>query len=184
MTQEEYIEAMKRWGNGERMVPEAYVGGFENVCNHFAHWLDVQSRINKGDYVVEVGCGCGMSSRIYSLKSETQLSAIDKLEVIEICKIAYPTPGVIYSGIDLNKPNWAYDAGADVVVCIDVIEHVENKDIFLNELAILANEKTRYILSTPVGDDEISWHIHHWQSIEEFMDDVCRFLPRERVTRI
>jgi len=170
------------------MVPEVYSGGLMNVYDHFAHWQDISSRLNKDEFIIEVGCGCGLSSRIYSLKTEKPMYAVDKPNVVRMSAQMYPTPGVTYVGCDFNE-SWVYDnikihGMLDVVICVDVIEHIENKDLFLSELAKLPSDKGRFIICVPIGEDDNSWHVNHWQSTEEFMDDICRFLPRERVTKV
>lgn len=177
---------MEQWADGKRFVPEAFVGGIENVTSHFIHWQRVSELLNPGERVIEVGCGCGLSSRIYSLKTQYVVVAVDRLEVVVMSKQMYPTPGVHFAPADFNTewvPN-AWKGLFDVVVCVDVIEHVQNKDVMLSNLAILGHEQTRWILTTPIGPDDVPWHVHHWESVEVFLDDVCRYLPREKVIRV
>lgn len=185
MTQAEYLKQMEWWADGERFVPEAFVGGLDNLYSHFAHWQDIASKLNEGERAIEVGCGCGLSSRIYSLKTQCPLVAVDKKAVADFSTAAYPTPGVSFYGADFNTywvpENWNI---YDVVICVDVIEHVAAKDVMLENLAALGHGKTRWILSVPIGDDQVPWHVHHWQSIDEFLADVGRYLPLERVTRV
>ena len=185
MTQAEYLKQMEWWADGERFVPEAFIGGMSNVNSHFVHWQRVQELLNEGDRAIEVGCGCGLSSRIYSLKTKCELVAVDKPEVVSLSQQMYPTPGVTFHGADFNTDWYRKRMGKfDVVVCVDVIEHVQNKEVMLSNLAILGHEQTRWILTTPIGPDDVPWHVHHWESVEEFLDDVCRYLPRERVVRV
>jgi 2-polyprenyl-3-methyl-5-hydroxy-6-metoxy-1,4-benzoquinol methylase len=184
-TQEEYIAAMEQWANGERFVPEAYVGGYETLKSHFWHWLMAAERIEEGDRVLDAGCGSGMPARIYSLRSRCPVVAVDQPEAIKWARILYPTPGVTFVDRDFNASTWTLGLGPfDVVVCTDVIEHVQEKDVFLAGLAWVGHEKTRYLLTVPIGPDSNRWHVHSWPSSEDFMDDVCRFLPRDRTIKI
>lgn len=184
MTQEEYLRNMEWWADGERFVPDMFVGGLDNVHSHFAHWENIASMLHEGEKAIEIGCGCGLSSRIYSLRTKTRFVAVDKPEVVKMSSQMYPTPGVEYVGADFNT-RWAIKGCPfDVVICVDVIEHVREKDLFLKALASLGHSQTRWIVTTPIGDDDIPWHLYHWSSVEEFLDDVCRYLPRERVIRV
>ena len=188
MTQQEYLQGMKQWADGERLIPEAFTGGISNVMSHFSHWQQVSELLNEGDKAIEVGCGCGMSSRIYSLKTKRPFVAIDKPEVVQFSRMLYPTPGVLYGGADFNEDAWAWQLRKterfDAVICVDVIEHVQQKEVFLESLASLGHEKTRWIITAPIGEDQNPWHVHHWKSVEEFLDDVCRYIPVERIIRV
>ena len=189
MTQAEYLEGMKQWADGERMVPEAFVGGASNINSHFIHWQRAAELINEGDRVLEAGCGCGLPARIYSLKSRRPVWAVDQEYAVQWARVLYPTPGVHFRVGDFNNRDWLVGLGPfDVVVCIDVLEHVREKDVFLQALADMSHEGTRYILSVPITlipeEDTSPWHVHHWQTEEEFLADVGRILPAERVTRI
>lgn len=188
MTQEEYLKHMRSWADGERMVPEAAVGGLDNVVSHFTHWYRIAELLNEGDRVVEIGCGCGLPARIYSLKTQAPVVAVDKADVVALSRVFYPTPGVSFVVADFNNDLWLVPVKErgpfDVVVCVDVIEHVHNKGLFLSCLQALGGTETRYIVTTPIGDDDIPWHIHHWGTLKDFLDDVCRFLPRERTIRV
>jgi len=181
MTQEEYLKEMEWFANGERCVPEAFFGAPWDIYSHFHRWEVIQNELNEGDHAIELGCGCGITPRIYALRTKRPFVALDKLEVIEMAELLYPTPGIEYYAADFNE-HWAYDYGVfDIVICTHVIEHIKEKDLFLSELAKLAHNNTRYILDVPIGEDDNSFHIHHWESKEEFIDDVSAYIPRESI---
>ena len=187
MTQAEYLEGMKQWADGERMVPEAFTGGTSNVNSHFIHWQRAAELINEGDRVLEAGCGCGLPARIYSLKSRRPVVAVDQEHAVQWARVLYPTPGVSFVAGDFNLPDWTAGIGPfDVIVCIDVLEHIREMDVLLQAFLRVSHEDTRYILTTPIaGKDEGNpWHLHFWPTVEEFLEDVGRILPAERVTRI
>lgn len=186
MTQEEYLEGMKVWADGERMVPEAYIGGLDNVYSHFVHWEHVASLIDEGDKVLEAGCGCGLPARIYSLKSRCPVVAADQDYAVRWAEVLYPTPGVRFVSADFNRDDWAVGLGPfDSIVCIDVLEHIQEKDVFLSVLGGLGHESTKYIISAPIGgEDELSpnhWHLHFWHTKDDLLSDVGRFLPLSNV---
>jgi hypothetical protein len=181
--QREYLDAMMTWANGERMVPENFVGGLSNVNVHFAHWEAVANLLHEGERLIELGCGCGLPARIYSLRTRCAVVAMDQPAAIEMAQRCYPTPGVVFFGADFNEP---LEVGKyDVVVCTDVLEHVQEKDVLLQTMAGCDTGQTRYILTVPIGPTQESdpnpWHLHWWATVEEFLADVGRFLPLERV---
>jgi 2-polyprenyl-3-methyl-5-hydroxy-6-metoxy-1,4-benzoquinol methylase len=177
-----YLADLSWWADGERMVPEAFVGGIDNVISHFEHWSDMADMLREGERLLEIGCGCGMPSRIYSLRTHCEVVAVDKPEVIAVSSVMYRTPGVTFVGHDFNEP---FDLGTfDVVICVDVIEHIVNKDVLLQSLANADNGNTRWLLSVPIGPDKNSWHVTHWATAEDFANDISRFLPMDRVTVI
>jgi 2-polyprenyl-3-methyl-5-hydroxy-6-metoxy-1,4-benzoquinol methylase len=189
MTQAEYLSAMEQWADGERCVPEAFIGGLSNVYSHFAHWEAAANLIREGDRVLEAGCGCGLPARIYSLRSRRQVIAVDQDYAVKWSSVFYATPGVEFVAGDFNTAEWAIGRGPfDVVVCIDVLEHIREKDLFLRVLRVLSTDETRYILSVPIGREEDfvpnPWHLHFWPTHEDLLADVGRFLAPERVTRI
>jgi 2-polyprenyl-3-methyl-5-hydroxy-6-metoxy-1,4-benzoquinol methylase len=189
MTQQEYLEGMMKWADGERMVPEVFVGGASNVSCHFSHWEAAASLIHEGDLVLDAGCGCGLPARIYSLRSRRPVIAVDQDYAVQWAQLMYPTPGVTFMAADFNTTDWAQGFGPfDVIVCCDVIEHIQQKDVFLQSLAAVSHEATRYILTVPIGptreSDPNPWHLHWWATVEEFLADVGRFLPAERIVTI
>jgi 2-polyprenyl-3-methyl-5-hydroxy-6-metoxy-1,4-benzoquinol methylase len=189
VTQKDYIDGMERWADGERCVPEAFVGGLSNVWSHFAHWEAAANLIHEGDRVLDAGCGCGLPARIYSLRSKRTVVAADQDYAVKWAALMYPTPGVDFVEVDFNLPHWAEGEGPfDVVVCIDVLEHICEKDVFLNALQSVSVPETRYIFSVPIGKREDfapnPWHLHFWATHEELLEDLGRYLPAGNITRI
>ena len=183
MTQQEYLDGMKTWADGERLVPEKFVGRINNVINHFLHWEAVCQILQPGT-TIDVGCGCGMSSRIYSLALGAPVIAVDKPDVVKWSSVAYPTPGVKFVGCDLASQ---WDFGKfDNVVCIDVIEHIAEEHYvdFLKSLAGAGHRESKWILTTPIGEDNNPWHLRSWLSMRSFLDDVGRYIPVERIIRV
>ena len=183
MTQQEYLDGMKQWANGERFVPEKFVGRVNNWLNHMLHWEAVCQVLQAGS-IIDVGCGCGMSSRIYSLCMGVPVLAVDKPDVVKWSSIAYLTPGVEFVGCDLASK---WDFGKfDNVVCIDVIEHIGDEHYvdFLKSLGNAGHRESKWILTTPIGEDGNPWHLRSWPSIKAFLDDVGRYIPAKRIVRV
>ena len=175
-----YLRAMAAWANGERMVPEAFVGGLNNVVSHLAHWQDMANLLREGERLLEIGCGSGFPARVYSLRTRCEVVAVDKPEVIAISAVAYPTPGVRFVGHDLNEP---FDFGYfDAVIAVDVLEHIADLDTLLKNLSLCDTGNTRWQLCVPVGDcSPNDWHLQHWETREAFLSVVGRYLPIERI---
>ena len=93
--------------------------------------------LREGEHVIEFGCGCGLPAGIYSLRTKAEVMAIDKPEVVDWAKQLYPI-GVTFAGADFNKP--IFVGKYDVVIAVDVLEHVREKDIFLQTMASVITE--------------------------------------------
>ncbi len=122
--------------------------------------------------VVDVGCGVAgkLMSVIYPVCKD--VSGIDQKEAIEYCLSHYRHGRFLVD--NLEKPKLA-PGKFDVIICADVIEHMENPDKLLSYIKRLAAPGGYLVLSTPErdklrGEDCISSpkqeHVREWNNPE------------------
>lgn len=145
-----------------------------------AYFLALNTCINEGATVLDVGFGLGYGLNILSIKAKS-VSGVDvDAKAYEYCRgtIQGRNPRLAnigtYDGYNLPFEN----AEFDVVTCVDVIEHVEDYDRLIREM--LRVSKKGVFLSTPNRRPEYTntdgtpknyWHLREW-SFEEF-DRIC-----------
>lgn len=116
----------------------------------------IDKEINKsGLNLLDVGCGAGRLG--YILKQKTKnlnLYGVDiDIESLQIAK----ERGYLIQNINLDNEKLAYPAQVfDIVVCLDVIEHVKNPYSLLEEIYRVLKEDGLLLLSTP----NIQWIYH------------------------
>lgn len=102
--------------------------------------------------VLDVGCGMGLKLKEF-FYAEFELFGVDTLPaVLEARK---EMPKGIFLEEDLQNPRFGlkeHISKADIIVCADVIEHVENPDAVLNFIREFAGPDTFILLSTPERD--------------------------------
>jgi len=148
------------------------------VSDNPIHQRLLKAYVIAEDYVVgdvlEVGCGEGRGiDRI--LKKAKSYTAIDKIEpIIEGLRKKYPM-GRFFSG---NIPPFPdlQDNSFDRVFSFQVIEHIENDDLFLKEIHRVLKPGGIALLTTPNRIKSLSrnpWHIREYTS-----DELARLAKR------
>lgn len=98
--------------------------------------------------LIDVGCGPGVKlSRIARKRPATRIVGIDRTSAVTYCR-AQHTFGE-WVAADLNDPASVGDVRGDVVVCADVIEHLEHPDRLLQFLRQVTKPQGRIVISTP-----------------------------------
>jgi len=147
-----------------------------------AYFLVLNKYLNKGDCVLDVGFGLGYGLTILSI-SASEVTGIDvDKKCIEYCQdtLIGRNPKVLclkhYDGYHIPFS----DNNFDLVTCIDVLEHVENYEIFLAELMRVS--KKGVFISTPNrrpeytnkdGSPKNYWHLREWS-----FDELSQILER------
>ena len=83
--------------------------------------------------MLDVGCGNAALARLLTESGYRSLSGCDWIAEAEV---AWPNAGGTYRRVDLNAEGLApfADDSFDVVICSDVIEHLENASLMLREI--------------------------------------------------
>jgi SAM-dependent methyltransferase len=143
----------------------------QKECYYYA----LNNYVNDGDRVLDVGMGIGYGMGVLSIKArEVYAVDVDK-KAVEYNKrrLLGRNPRVkdliLYDGKKLPFG----DNFFDVVTCIDVIEHVEDYDSFLDELlrvskraVVIATPNRRPEYTEPDGTPKNYWHLREWSQRE------------------
>ena len=145
-------------GTPERFVP-AEMHGQLVEAEHFARYLWA-ARFCEGRRVLDAGCGIGYGAAILDRAGARQVTAVDIAEpIIEVAKQSVPDTVRCDVGdlVSLSYPN----ASFDLVVCLEVIEHVEDRDAVLDELKRVMSPDAFLLVSSPNRDRYIPGNPHH-----------------------
>lgn len=121
------------------------------------------------DSVIDLGCGFGSKLIKYIKPHCSNITGVDVLEVVEFAKTR--DKGISWISIDLNKPFEL--AKHDVIICADVLEHINNIDGLMTTIKSGMDENSIVVMSTPnsdtVGEDvkSNSGHVNFW-NVSEF----------------
>lgn len=98
-----------------------------------------------------IDVGCGMSEKLMSLIYPVckNIAGIDQEHSVNLCKKQYRKS--FFYVDDFEKP--VLKLGKfDLIICADVIEHLNDPDILLNYLKKFATKKSYILISTPERD--------------------------------
>ncbi len=113
----------------------------ENLLNHV--------KINSSTTILDLGCGGGYVTRELYNKTGAKIYGIDNSEeAIKLSKDKSKDLPVIYKKCDITNLTYS-DNFADVVLCIGVLEHIQNYEICLSEIKrVLKNNGVLYVVSS------------------------------------
>lgn len=147
----------------------------EVPCQKEAYFFALNNYINDGDRVLDVGCGIGYGMNLLSIKAKEVYGVDVDKKAVAYCsdQLLGKNPKIKelkdYDGYHLPYE----DKFFDVVTCVDVLEHVEDYDAFLDELVRVAkktvvldtpNRRPEY--TNPDGTPKNYWHLREWKAEE------------------
>jgi len=143
---------------------------YNHPCRDLA-W-EIIRHIEYGNSVLDVGAGSGMiTRRIKELRPNLHISACDfSRPAVEWLKKKIPLNEVFWCDITkgIEKPNKSYD----IVVCTEVLEHLESPQKAVEELIRLARKKI--IVSVPFGETQARKSGEHIWSFD--LNDIYNLL--------
>jgi SAM-dependent methyltransferase len=102
-------------------------------------------------HVLDAGCGEGYGSRLLAAHAATVLGVDVAADVIAHAASAYPRgvhPGVEFRHADLCQLPLSRSS-VDIVVCLQVIEHIADVDGFLSEVSRVLRPGGEFVCATP-----------------------------------
>lgn len=123
----------------------------------------------------DVGCGVGVKlGRLQNHLPGVSIWGMDQPEPTAYCRQQYSFGR--WTNINLSQPDDVPESEVDLLVCADVIEHLESPDNLLRMLKRLVKPKGFIVLSTPdrerlragdrLGPPLNSTHIREWSKLE------------------
>lgn len=169
-------------GHAERFVPELMHGELVEAEHLGRYWW--LSGLASGRRVLDAGCGAGYGSQILHDAGALSVTAVDiSPQVIEA------VGGRVSSGIALGVADLRDlpfpDDSFDLISCFEVIEHVEDPDPILSELARVLAPGGVLAVSTPNRDASLGTNPHHPNEMtpDEIAAAMARHLPFVRLAR-
>ncbi len=147
----------------------------EVPCQKEAYYLALNKYMQDGDKVLDVGCGLGYGLNLLSIKAKSTYGVDVDPKAVEYCKqnILGKNPRLqsvqAYDGYSLPFK----DKEFDIVTTVDVLEHVEDYDRFIDELirvakraVIISTPNRRPEYTNPDGTPKNFWHLREWSHSE------------------
>ena len=134
--------------------------------------------------VLELGCGEGRGIDVILKKSKT-FTAIDKIkDAVDALSAKYPK----HNFLSKLFPPMGYieDKSFDTIISFQVIEHIEDDDLFLNEIFRILRPGGKAIITTPNIKMTLTrnpWHIREYTS-KELIDISSKYFPNVEIKGI
>lgn len=165
-------------GHAERLVPEEAHGRIVEA-EHLAryHWA---APLAAGKRVLDAGCGTAYGSAILAGAGAEEVVGVDVAgEVLSAVRPRMPD-GVCLEEGDVSSLPFE-DGSFDLVVCFEVIEHVDDTEGTLDEFARVLADKGVLAISSPNRDVYTPGNPHHRH---EFVPDELAGTLRKRFTNV
>ncbi|MBL8764852.1 MAG: class I SAM-dependent methyltransferase [Phycisphaerae bacterium] len=124
--------------------------------------------------VLDVGCGLGTKLAEHILPRCADVLGLDQASAVERARAR--CPGANFRVLDLDRPALRADRTFDMILCVDVIEHLLDPDPVLRLIRSFASARTLALFSTPDRDrargrdsmgGEKPEHVREW-TVAEF----------------
>ena len=142
----------------ERFVPDAMRGQLV-AAEHVARYTWA-SAFCSGRRVLDAGCGAGYGSELLNSAGAAEVVAVDSSEAALQLARAAVSPGVTCELGDVTELPYPDDS-FDGVVCFEVIEHVEDPERVMDELARVLRPDGLLFISSPNRDRYVPGNPHH-----------------------
>ena len=152
----------------ERFVPGTADGELIEVEHLARYWWAAQAA--EGRAVLDAGCGVGYGSALLARAGATEVVGVDLSEkAVKAAENDAPPNATFLTG-DVHALPFE-DGRFDLVVCFEVIEHVERQDDVITELARVLAPGGILALSSPNRDVYPPGNPHH---VHEYVPDELR----------
>jgi len=162
MTTEQLPETDPATSSPERFDPTDAVATL-TASEHYLRYVWA-AQLSKGKRVLDAGCGTGYGSQILRSAGAERIVAID----IAADAFRGDKDSVEFAVADIRELPYA-DGEFDIVVCFEVIEHVERRDQVIAEFARVLRAGGLLLVSSPNRDAYPAGNPHH----------VYEYLPEE-----
>ncbi len=147
----------------------------EVPCQKEAYFMALNDYVRSGDKVLDVGCGLGYGLNLLSIKADQVYGVDIDPKSIDYCngQVLGRNPKAreikLFDGYKLPYR----DNFFDVLTTIDVLEHVEHYDRFIDELMrvtkrsiVISTPNRRAEYTNPDGTPRNYWHLREWSHDE------------------
>ncbi|MGI8557938.1 MAG: methyltransferase domain-containing protein [Solirubrobacteraceae bacterium] len=142
----------------ERFLPQEMHGELVEAEHVLRYWWASNQCV--GRRVLDAGCGAGYGAAMLHAAGAGEVVAIDLSEsIVEVARQAVPDNVACEIG-DVTSLSFG-DATFDVIVCFEVIEHVDDPNAALDELARVLRPDGLLLISSPNRDRYMPGNPHH-----------------------
>jgi len=125
------------------------------------------SGANCGSRLLEVGCGDGALLALLRIRLDAVVTGIDTCDKgLTLARLMFQKNGLVGEFRQVGGDSTGFpDASFDIVVCSDVIEHVEDPQATLLEIRRLLVPGGHLIISTPIRfseEPQDPMHVQEW----------------------
>jgi len=146
------------------------------LCHNYNTWIYNIIRPYLGQQILEVGCGIGNLTEYF--RENRMLTAIDKeLRYIEFMKLEFPDVGMYQCDIVTPQILRNKEGTFDSVVCINVLEHIEEDEKALSNMYSLLKKSGNIILMVPA-------HQYLYGSLDENVGHLRRYNKKTLVDKV
>jgi SAM-dependent methyltransferase len=168
---------------GERVIP----GKVDEALwyEHMARYIFAADFV-KDKTVLDAGCGSGYGTDFLASQGAKYALGIDiSPEAIAYAQAHYQRDNLEYRVMDVTEPD-LNDGSFDVIVAFELIEHLQNQERFLAEMARVLKNDGLFIISTPnrevyrLGLEPNPFHTKEF-NFEEFYQILSRYFYNVKV---
>jgi 2-polyprenyl-3-methyl-5-hydroxy-6-metoxy-1,4-benzoquinol methylase len=152
------LSGVRADGIPERFIPDQMGEGMvaaEHLCRYW--WA---AQFAPGRRVLDAGCGIGYGSNMLAEAGAAEVTGVDIAESVIEAASQGAASGVTFRTGDIAALDLPADS-FDLVVCFEVIEHVEDTDAVLDELTRLLAPGGLLLISSPNRDQYVPGNPHH-----------------------
>ena len=138
-------------GTGERVVVERYRSTPEEYLIYLFHMASYRfaERYTAGREVLDYGCGSGYGCAEITAGAARVLGVDVSGEAVERARAEFGGPGLEFAPIEAERPLPFADASFDTVLSFQVIEHVRDPALYLDEARRVLRPGGHLVLATP-----------------------------------
>lgn len=141
-----------------------------------SHLQDFVRSLGRAQRALDLGCGDG---RLTALIDAAELTAAD-VSTVALERARGRLPEARFAGLDPDAALPFADGAFDLVVCVEVLEHVRDVQLFLSEIRRVLESGGRLALTTPGHlplirvPDPLSPHLRFFtrRSLERLLDEL------------
>jgi len=164
-----------------RVIVDQSDDSLDNLLFHLARYKFISRLIKPSDTVIEIGCGSGYGARYLSDYARDVVAIDEEADMVEYAKSRFAKSNLVFDSKIGDR------SGFDVVVCLEVIEHMSKDDgrKLLAQIKTLMAPGGVLFISTPrkitnPSENRKTYHVHEYE-YEEYRSILEEFFARALV---
>lgn len=150
-------------------------------------WIKLRYRIcidyiRENSLILDAACGSGFGAELLSEKAQTVYGIDISKDAIDYANQRHKKDNIVFLKGDIKKTKFKNDF-FDASISIETLEHLHDRDLYLQELKKLTKNDGRVIISTPQKKSDIPLTPFHIKEYEytEFKQLLQRYFVIEKI---